>query len=94
MFRQHHSDAGVPEELTDKILAEMTALNDAIAGDRTNLGEGFRIGHSFFTPEDGKGPFGESWYRRIVRNEIIPLLNEYWFDDPETADEWRDRLHK
>jgi hypothetical protein len=69
----------------------MGELNQAIEADRTNLGPGFRIGHSFFTPtEPVSNP--EQWFRRIIETEIHPLLEEYWFDAPETSDHWRDRL--
>ncbi|MBN9537334.1 MAG: DUF3578 domain-containing protein [Alphaproteobacteria bacterium] len=82
---------GIPEEVTSKIVKLMTALNTAIGEDRANLGLGYRIGHSFFVPpEDFK--YEPNWYRQVVEMEICPLLEEYWFDDPEKADEWRLRL--
>ena len=28
----------------------------------------------------------------IVEFEIIPLLKEYWFDEPSKVKEWSDRL--
>ena len=27
------------------------------------------------------------WFTQIVETEIAPLLREYWFDDPDKADE-------
>jgi hypothetical protein len=90
-YRTHLQAKGVSEDVITKIVNGMGELNQAIEADRTNLGPGFRIGHSFFTPtkdvEDA-----EAWYRRIVETEIHPLLEEYWFDAPETADQWRDQL--
>lgn len=90
-YRTHLEANGVAEEVITRIVNGMGELNQAIEADRTNLGPGFRIGHSFFTPtkdvEDS-----EVWYRRIVETEIHPLLEEYWFDAPETADQWRDQL--
>jgi len=44
------------------------------------LGVGFEIGHSFFTPTDNL-KFNEDWYKGIIEFEIIPLLQEYYFDD-------------
>ncbi|WP_164721684.1 MrcB family domain-containing protein [Silicimonas algicola] len=90
-FRAHLEVRGVPEDVVTRIVNAMGELNQAIQSDRTNLGPGFRIGHSFFTPTATvRDPDG--WYRRIVETEIYPLLEEYWFDAPETADQWRDQL--
>ena len=36
--------------------------------------------------------YDPSWYRRVIETEIQPLLEEYWFDDPDKADNWRERL--
>ena len=69
----------------------MNALNDVIASDIVNLGRGFQIGHSFFVPHEVNGYFS-GWYEQIIETEIRPLLEEYWFDDPEKAQHWRDRL--
>jgi len=90
-FRAHLGAYGVPEEIITRIVNGMSDLNQVIESDRINLGPGFRVGHSFFTPTKPMDD-PESWYRRIVETEIYPLLEEYWFDSPETADQWRDRL--
>ena len=70
----------------------MVSLNDFIAADKKNLGLGFEIGHSFFCPletvEDSR-----KWYNRIISLEIKPQLFEYWFDDPEKAEERADLLY-
>lgn len=67
-------------------------LNHAIADDST-LGAGFCIGHSYFCPRNEKnGVELEQWLSSVVEYEIAPLLEEYWFDAPETAREWADRL--
>lgn len=90
-FRAHLEAHGIPENVINRIVNGMGELNQAIEADRTNLGPGFRIGHSFFTMT-GTVADPEAWYRRIVETEIHPLLEEYWFDAPETADQWRDQL--
>jgi MoxR-like ATPase len=82
---------GVPESVVDRITTGMSELNQAIESDRVNLGPGFRIGHSFFTPT-GAVEDADAWYRRVVETEIYPLLEEYWFDSPEIADQWCNRL--
>ena len=90
-FRSHLGSAGVPEAIVSVIISGMSDLNGAISEDRANLGPGFRIGHSFFVPPDSFA-YDDGWYRMIIETEIFPLLEEYWFDDPNKAQGWRDRL--
>ncbi|WP_448140246.1 MrcB family domain-containing protein [Sphingopyxis fribergensis] len=90
-FREHLAGNGIPASLADRIVGRMGELNQEIGADRINLGPGFRIGHSFFCPgEPVADP--DRWYDWVVRTEIYPLLEEYWFDDPTKADGWRERL--
>lgn len=80
-FRQHLLDKEVPVVLADFIIEKMQALNTVIV-DEPNLGRGFLIGHSYFT-----NPVGDAvkWYARIIKHEIAPLLQEYWYDEPTLA---------
>jgi 5-methylcytosine-specific restriction enzyme B len=39
---------------------------------------------------DGIAP--EIWYREVVSTQILPLLEEYWFDDGKKVDDARHRL--
>jgi 5-methylcytosine-specific restriction protein B len=78
-FKKSLVDAGADQKLVAKIVDRMTDLNELIADDTKNLGPGYQVGHSFFCPS-GAMP-DEAWYRRIVESEIVPLLEEYWFDD-------------
>ena len=51
------------------------------------------IGHSYVTPdEDESVSNGRSWFRSKVETEIGPLLDEYWYDAPETAKRLRGDL--
>jgi MoxR-like ATPase len=86
-FRVALEAASVPSELVTRIIARMSALNEAIRAGAVNLGRGFQIGHSFFVPKPGTGHF-EGWYEQIIDTEIRPLLEEYWFDEPEKAMGW------
>ena len=90
-FREFLINAGVPDGIVTMIVERMTALNLAISEDRTNLGAGYRIGHSFFVPPEGF-EYDAGWYRRVIETEIFPLLEEYWFDDPDKAEHWRQQL--
>lgn len=86
-FAAHLRGCGVAAPLIDRIVAKMTALNKEIAGDTKNLGPGFAVGHSFFTPPKGAtGVYDDAWYEAVVRLEVGPLLHEYWFDAPRKAD--------
>ena len=76
-------EAGVEEDLVNRIVDQLSDLNRTIREDRKNLGPGFEIGHSFFCPREEDERLDESWYEAIVRQEIEPLLREYWFDRPE-----------
>ncbi len=90
-FRLALESASVPTELVTRIIARMGALNEAIRADTLNLGRGFQIGHSFFVPKQGTGFFA-GWYEQIIDTEIRPLLEEYWFDEPEKTVSWVKRL--
>jgi hypothetical protein len=90
-FKEFLFDRGVPEPMIALIVTRMTALNQAIGEDRSNLGPGYRIGHSFFIPSEDF-EYDPGWYRRVIETEIHPLLEEYWFDDPDKVDTWRQHL--
>ena len=74
----------------DNIINVMKELNTAIKEDET-LGEGFRIGHSYFCNLDEEDDLEEK-LNYIIEYEIIPLLKEYWFDEPDKVDEWSEKL--
>jgi hypothetical protein len=77
-FHDYLSSKGVSEEIITIIKNRIGLLNQSIQ-QSTDLGKGFRIGHSFFVPQN---PITDSreWYEDIINNEIAPLLREYWFD--------------
>ena len=66
----------------------MTALNEAIAADTKNLGLAYQIGHSYFCPRNGI-KLDDGWYRRVIESEIVPLIQEYWFDNEQKVKEQR-----
>lgn len=69
-----------------------TELNAEIAGDRS-LGPQFQIGHSYVTPAISEGINDpRDWLRQIVTTEIAPLLEEYWYDNPDRARKLTGRL--
>jgi len=89
-FKQYLISHGVAESLTNKIIDKMNSLNGDIEKDN-NLGYGFKIGHSYFCPLPDQKP-DETWYKWVIETEIVPLLSEYWFDNPEKVDKARQDL--
>ena len=85
-FHVHLRGKRVDAEVTETIIDRMLKLNEEIRAEKTNLGAGFEVGHSFFCPQGTEGELGMDWYRSIIRVEIAPLLREYWFDDLDKAE--------
>uniref|UniRef100_UPI0024539158 McrB family protein n=1 Tax=Nocardia brasiliensis TaxID=37326 RepID=UPI0024539158 len=77
-------------ELVGRIHDRVAALNTTISEHRM-LGPSFQVGHSFFTPNETQSD-GWRWFLGVVESEIEPLLREYWFDEPATADDAVARL--
>lgn len=76
----------------NKLIECIKQLNLAIKSDET-LGAGFCIGHSYFCDLDKSETYErEDSLSRIVEFELIPLLNEYWFDDVDMVNEWSNNL--
>lgn len=74
----------------DNLIATVEQLNRAIEAD-DSLGRGFRIGHSYFCTETD---VDDMWLDAVVTYEIVPLLNEYWFDEPNKVREWERSLRE
>lgn len=87
-FTRWQQDAGSPT--LDRLVEVVIDLNKTIADDPA-LGQGFAIGHSFLSspPDDATE---DEWLYSVVEDELIPLLDEYWFDEPTTAEEWAGQL--
>ncbi len=81
----------------NKLIETMVELNEAIADDST-LGKGFCIGHSYFSEWEKKDCLNEETLlnkiQRVVKYDILPILEEYWFDEPNTVKEWRSKFFK
>ena len=73
----------------DNLIENIKTLNEEIKKDES-LGEGFAIGHSYFANLNSEDIDEKLNY--IVNHEIIPLLNEYWFDEPEKVEQWSNQL--
>jgi len=85
-------NCGIDSAFLDRIERRLLDLNRQIADDKS-LGRQFCIGHSFITPPIGSSiPNASVWFDRVVEKEIGPLLEECWFDSPDTARKAKDDL--
>jgi 5-methylcytosine-specific restriction protein B len=82
------NNVDIEDSYLNIIQENIKELNKSIASDE-NLGEQYQIGHSYLTPsiiESGVDKLnGINWYRDVVESEIVPLLEEYWFDNVAKA---------
>ena len=92
LYRQWLLDRSMKPQLVNLIIERMAVLNKEIKDDPL-LGENYQIGHSFFCPKgDNFAGLDKNWFYGVVRTEIVPLLKEYWFDNPAKAEEAERRL--
>jgi len=77
-FNDYLESKSVTAEIIGLIRNRMSFLNQEIENSN-DLGAGFKIGHSYFVPS-GEVADSIEWYEDIIKNEIAPLLREYWFD--------------
>ena len=83
-FENQLKSNNIQESLIKLIKDRMSELNATISED-SNLSKWFAVGHSYFCATV-KNP-DINWYKNVIKNEIGPLLHEYWFDDEEKAEE-------
>lgn len=74
----------------NKLISCVESLNKEIIND-DSLGDGFAIGHSYFC-NISKDAIDEYILKGIIEYELIPLLKEYWFDEPSKMIEWSEKL--
>lgn len=87
-FKDYQAQLNSP--LLNKVIESIKQLNEVIIED-ASLGEGFAIGHSYFCDLKASNDLA-SKIKEIVTYDIIPMLEEYWFDDQKTLKEQTDRL--
>lgn len=73
----------------NEVIYLIQELNNEIKHDET-LGEGFQIGHSYFSNLNKNEVDNKLKY--IIEYEIIPLLSEYYFDEEEKLEIWSNKL--
>lgn len=86
-FKKYQQKLNSP--VFDKLIDRVKELNDEILKD-DSLGSGFCIGHSYFCNLD---TCTNEILLDIVDFDILPMLNEYWFDEPSKVERWKNNLH-
>lgn len=72
----------------NSLIGIVEAMNSVIASD-ASLGSGFCVGHSYFCTGD---VIDDAWLLDLVEYELIPLIKEYWFDEPSKVEHWSQKL--
>ncbi|NLX91922.1 MAG: EVE domain-containing protein [Firmicutes bacterium] len=76
--------AGFDNDTFNTLIERIKELNKEIAAD-SSLGKGFCIGHSYFC---GQKECTDNWMMEVVEYDILPMLSEYWFDEPTKLQRW------
>ncbi len=71
----------------NSLVSAVQSLNVDIESD-ASLGTGFQIGHSYLCVDS----CADDTLKAIVEYELIPLITEYWFDEPSKVFDWSSRL--
>jgi len=87
-FREYRM--GLGNEKFDRLIHCVESLNNVIATDES-LGDGFCVGHSYFCNLTAEKVTDRA-LSSIVDYELIPLLKEYWFDEPLKVKDWTNNL--
>lgn len=87
-FREYRMT--LDSEKFNKLISCVESLNREISVDES-LGEGFCIGHSYFCNLQ-PDTIDDSWLYGVVEYGLIPLLKEYWFDEPMKVKDWSENL--
>lgn len=72
----------------NELIKQIINLNKVIENDES-LGKGFRIGHSYFCNQT---ECSEEWMKEVIYFDILPMLQEYWFDNKEELNKWEEIL--
>ncbi|MDO5554488.1 MAG: AAA family ATPase [Planctomycetia bacterium] len=93
-FKKYMND--LDNETFNSLIQQVKRLNTKISSD-PSLGPGFQIGHSYFCNLNDEELFPEHLEETLsdlVEYDLIPLIQEYWFDESDTARESCDLLRE
>ena len=85
----HKYQAALANEHFDRLIEKVKELNRAIAADES-LGSGFELGHSYFC---GQKAITDDWLHQVINYDLIPMLQEYWFDNRKEVEKWKTALN-
>jgi len=91
-YQSNEDAVGRLNKLLDVIYYSTDNLNKEIINDES-LGGGFTIGHSYFCKELN-AVITNNWVESIVEYNLIPLIQEYWYDDKDMLKKWSDKLRE
>ena len=74
------------------LISRIVELNNDISND-DSLGIGFEIGHSYLCYKQIQD-VTDKWLYAVVNFDIIPLLDEYWFDNRTLVRNWSEKLNQ
>ena len=80
--------AAFDNDTFNTLIERIKELNKEIATD-SSLGKGFCIGHSYFC---GQKECTDEWMLEVVEYDILPMMSEYWFDEPTKLQRWENIL--
>ena len=86
------TEKGISKKVISSIVSKINSLNEEIEND-DSLGDGFKIGHSYFCNTPKSGTNEKEWLSDIMNFEISPILNEYWFDNKDKAESLIENLN-
>lgn len=77
-------------EVYNNLVGKIIELNKEIIKD-DSLGAGFEIGHSYLCFKNTNDVTND-WLYAVVHYDLIPTLQEYWFDNAEKVKKWTETL--
>ncbi|QNH62046.1 AAA family ATPase [Hymenobacter sediminicola] len=90
-LQEYLTEKGVPAAVVKRLTQRLTDLNQTITDD-PDLGANFQVGHSYFCAPPAAPAAAEEWLTLILEQEIAPLLDEYWLDQPARATAQKKKL--
>ncbi|MGP6145860.1 AAA family ATPase [Jeotgalibaca sp. A122] len=79
--------AGLDSDNFNRVVEVLKNLNETISLE-PSLGSGFQLGHSYLITDT----YEDALLMEIINYEIVPMLQEYWFDDADQVGIWHEKL--
>ncbi len=75
---------GIAPVFVEQLVAAVSRVNAKIE-QAHSLGTDFLIGHSYYSEGPQEQETAQTWYARVLEDEIGPQLEEYWIEAPDQA---------